>query len=328
MRTALRTTGRSPLKRNERRNMCAFFFGSSEESCDFPREYHLLAHLMANTQPSTDGMWLEFGVFNGTSLNMTADAKRRLCQQEGTYKYDHETLVHGFDSFEGLPTTWKIKRTSHNINKRQSKCGCKWTAGGGKCGHGDGSRCWVACCGGAATTGSGTIRDAPVSELTVPAGTFSLGGVMPPVRPNAALVKGLFSETLPPFLTSRGPVERVRFASLDMDLYDGALTVLRELTPLLVGGGRAHGGTLLHFHEIVHATDDGILVPVTSTHERVHESLPSRVETMMDEALALYDWMHGMGEPTTRQTACVALELVPRQVHLRDEAAAFFVLRV
>ena len=47
------------------------------------------------------GTCLEFGVFSGTTLNMLADAKPN-------------DVVHGFDSFEGLPEQWK---TNHNDKK-------------------------------------------------------------------------------------------------------------------------------------------------------------------------------------------------------------------
>lgn len=40
------------------------------------------------------GLYLEFGVFSGTSINQIADQKQ-------------DTSIYGFDSFEGLPETWR-----------------------------------------------------------------------------------------------------------------------------------------------------------------------------------------------------------------------------
>ena len=100
------------------------------------------------------------------------------------------------------------------------------------------------------------------------------------------------------------------------------------LTPRLAGGGREGGGTLLHFHELLHATEDassGMAVLDTRT----------TATAMMDEARALFDWMHGIDtksgsamRSSTTGTSCVALEMVPRQARQRDEAAAFYVLHV
>jgi hypothetical protein len=45
-------------------------------------------------QVRNDGLFLEFGVWNGTTINFIAE--------------HHRGLVHGFDSFEGLPEDWGI----------------------------------------------------------------------------------------------------------------------------------------------------------------------------------------------------------------------------
>ena len=315
LRVALRSAGRSPLNREERRTVCRFFRTGEEDLCvkALHRDYLLLAHLMANTSPSTVGLWLEFGVFKGASLNITCDAKRRLLgtSKQGSRASNNgriNAVVHGFDSFQGLPTNWTIARSSLNVNKRHARCGCGWAKGGANCGKGDGSRCWATCCVNDHTKQvSGTIRDEPTTEQTLTAGTFSLHGVLPAVRANAALHRGWFNKTLPPFLAAAaGPVS---YVSLDMDLYGGAMSVLRALTPRLVGGGRVNGGTLLHFHELIHSTDDGSHGVDT---------------TMMDEARALFDWLHGVNASTS--TPCISIELVATQVRRRDEAAAFFVL--
>jgi Macrocin-O-methyltransferase (TylF) len=57
----------------------------------FDDRLKLLEFSVANTK--IDGMYCEFGVYKGDSINVIA----KLCQDE----------VHGFDSFDGLPEFWK-----------------------------------------------------------------------------------------------------------------------------------------------------------------------------------------------------------------------------
>lgn len=51
----------------------------------------VLEHAVSNV--SIDGLWLEFGVCFGRSINLLAAL--------------HDGIIHGFDSFEGLPEDWK-----------------------------------------------------------------------------------------------------------------------------------------------------------------------------------------------------------------------------
>jgi hypothetical protein len=76
-----------------------------------------------------------------------------------------------------------------------------------------------------------------------PKGTFGLGGVLPPVRPNVTLVKGWFDKTLPPFLARE--TERVAFVHLDADTYETTAYLLTTLNPRIVPG------TLLLFDEYI-----------------------------------------------------------------------------
>ena len=79
------------------------------------------------------GLFLEFGVFSGKSINMMA-----------RILHEHSDLeCHGFDTFEGLPEHWR-----ENYKE----------------------------------------------------GTFDLKGEFPEVRDNVRLYKGLFQDTLGPFL--------------------------------------------------------------------------------------------------------------------------------
>jgi hypothetical protein len=50
---------------------------------------------VAFPRASMNGLWLEFGVFSGQTIRMMADA------------YRGPGAVYGFDSFEGLPETWR-----------------------------------------------------------------------------------------------------------------------------------------------------------------------------------------------------------------------------
>ena len=86
--------------------------------------------------PACGGLWMEFGVFQGATLNKTALFRERFCGLEAGD-------VWGFDTFTGLPEQW-----------------------------------------------AGAFE----------AGAFSLGGALPPVRSNAKLAKGLFSDSLPPWM--------------------------------------------------------------------------------------------------------------------------------
>ncbi|CAF1543732.1 unnamed protein product [Adineta steineri] len=51
-------------------------------------------------KPSCDGLWMEFGVYRGSSLKLIADWKRMFCG-------NNSQPVYGFDTFTGLPTDWR-----------------------------------------------------------------------------------------------------------------------------------------------------------------------------------------------------------------------------
>ncbi|CAF2973326.1 unnamed protein product [Rotaria sp. Silwood2] len=50
--------------------------------------------------PYCDGLWMEFGVFDGRSLNHVTRWKSLYCG-------NNSGLVYGFDTFTGLPTDWR-----------------------------------------------------------------------------------------------------------------------------------------------------------------------------------------------------------------------------
>ena len=64
----------------------------------FCREYDY--HKYCLSKVKVDGLWVEFGSFNGVSARYLTTMK------EGMFP-DIKTLFHGFDSFEGLPEDWE-----------------------------------------------------------------------------------------------------------------------------------------------------------------------------------------------------------------------------
>jgi hypothetical protein len=56
--------------------------------------YDLLKWTIFNLKPNKDGLWLEFGVYNGKSANLTAILS------------GDDKVVYGFDTFTGLPEEW------------------------------------------------------------------------------------------------------------------------------------------------------------------------------------------------------------------------------
>jgi Flp pilus assembly protein TadD len=74
-----------------------------------------------------------------------------------------------------------------------------------------------------------------------PRGTYSLGGVLPEVRANVRLHRGLFADTLPPFAARTSG--SVAFAHVDCDLYSSTRDVFAAL------GDRMGAGTVLLFDE-------------------------------------------------------------------------------
>jgi transposase-like protein len=61
-----------------------------------------------------DGLWLEFGVWVGTSINIIADCMRFLGKGD--------QIIHGFDSFEGLPEDWVDPETGERQDEGYKGC--------------------------------------------------------------------------------------------------------------------------------------------------------------------------------------------------------------
>lgn len=59
----------------------------------FKSDFELLRHAFSKVDPAGDGLICEFGVYQATTTNFLAQLTPR--------------TIHGFDSFEGLPETWR-----------------------------------------------------------------------------------------------------------------------------------------------------------------------------------------------------------------------------
>ncbi|KAK9790314.1 hypothetical protein WJX73_002614 [Symbiochloris irregularis] len=143
--------------------------------------------------PSCAGDWMEFGVYTGGSVNLSAIWRRSFCGPGCA-------PVYGFDTFTGLPEVWSQD-------------------------------------GGAGTFGGGA---------------FSTGGKFPPVEYNVQLVKGLFSESLPPFLRMQAEMKKrvaeptpLGYLHVDCDLYVGTKDIFTILDKKIVPG------TVILFDELV-----------------------------------------------------------------------------
>ncbi len=141
-----------------------FFLSSMRLTPNLVTKPALLAY--AIDAVSIEGLWLEFGVYQGRDIRVIASHA--------------PGQVYGFDSFEGLPEDWT------HFQKR---------------------------------------------------GRFSLSGDAPMLSDSSAnvrLVKGWFSESLPPFLERH--TQPVAFVHIDSDLYSSAWTVLSHLRQQIVDG--------------------------------------------------------------------------------------------
>jgi hypothetical protein len=63
--------------------------------------YHTLKWSIINLKPDPDLLWLEFGVANGYSINLTSYLKEKVLKSAAP-------TIYGFDWFEGLPEKWCV----------------------------------------------------------------------------------------------------------------------------------------------------------------------------------------------------------------------------
>ena len=69
----------------------------------FRDRFEVLGHSLGQVDPGIRGLYCEFGVATGTTINFIADRVRG--------------EVHGFDSFEGLPETWRDQFTKGHFRR-------------------------------------------------------------------------------------------------------------------------------------------------------------------------------------------------------------------
>lgn len=100
---------------------------------------------------------------------------------------------------------------------------------------------YIAAGAGQTVHGFDSFAGLPSSWGSEPAGVYSTGGALPAVPDNVTLHKGLFEDTLGPFLENHpGPI---RFCNIDCDIYSSTVTVLDALAP------RIRPGSVLVFDE-------------------------------------------------------------------------------
>lgn len=116
-------------------------------------------------------------------------------------------------------------------------------------------------------------------EATLPVGQFSQNGQLPAVPSNVTLIKGLFEQTLPPFLKAHS--EPIAFVHIDSDIYSSCKCILQALKDRFVPG------TIICFDEF------------TGYQNFAEHEIRAWIETMDDSE---YQWVGYLG-----QTAIVSI---------------------
>jgi len=93
--------------------------------------------------------------------------------------------------------------------------------------------------------GFDTFTGLPQAWGNEPAGTYSTGGVVPNMEGKVCFHKGLFRDTIKPFLDAAGEDAFLAFANVDCDLYSSTLDILEAMH------GRVLPGTILIFDEYI-----------------------------------------------------------------------------
>ena len=100
--------------------------------------------------------------------------------------------------------------------------------------------------------GFDTFTGLPQAWGTEPAGAYSTGGIVPNMEGEVYFYKGLFKETIQPFLQSATESKEdkdepvfIAYANIDCDLYSSTLDILESLH------GRIIPGTILVFDEYI-----------------------------------------------------------------------------
>ena len=91
------------------------FFPSFLSFLSFFFKKKALAYALDHSNIDPSGIWVEFGVYSGTSVSIIAQAA---AEQVGP-----EKIVHGFDSFRGLPSAWRVGFEEGEGKARQGREG-------------------------------------------------------------------------------------------------------------------------------------------------------------------------------------------------------------
>ena len=93
--------------------------------------------------------------------------------------------------------------------------------------------------------GFDTFTGLPQPWGNEPAGSYSTGGRAPAMDGKVKFHKGLFGETVVPFLKEKGPEAFLAYANIDCDLYSSTLDILEAMH------GRVIPGTIIVFDEYI-----------------------------------------------------------------------------
>ena len=93
--------------------------------------------------------------------------------------------------------------------------------------------------------GFDTFTGLPQAWGNEPAGTYSTGGMVPSMEGKVYFHKGLFGDTIKPFLKEAGNDAFLAYANIDCDLYSSTLDILESMH------GRVVPGTILIFDEYI-----------------------------------------------------------------------------
>jgi tetratricopeptide (TPR) repeat protein len=93
--------------------------------------------------------------------------------------------------------------------------------------------------------GFDTFTGLPQAWGSEPAGSYSTGGIVPNMEGEVYFHKGLFSDTIKPFLEELGDDAYLAYANIDCDLYTSTLDILEAFH------GRIVEGTIIVFDEYI-----------------------------------------------------------------------------
>jgi len=75
-------------------------------------------YLFSLAYARNDGLWLEFGTHDGTTINLIAQIMHSYGKQDN--------IIYGFDSFVGLPEDWEKEGDRHNFDLKGKPPNVPW----------------------------------------------------------------------------------------------------------------------------------------------------------------------------------------------------------